>query len=83
MLAETVSRANSLILGGSGMHGLTIYCITSAKELRKQAERWDDLWRRSASTRPTAQAEQLISWKESFAAERDFCPSTYSRRARP
>lgn len=55
------------------MHGLTIHSIASTLELREQAERWDDLWRRSASTRPTAQAEQLIAWKESFAADREFC----------
>ena len=54
------------------MRGLAVRQINSLAELREQADRWDDLWRRSASTRPTAQAEQLAIWMESFAPDSAF-----------
>jgi CelD/BcsL family acetyltransferase involved in cellulose biosynthesis len=54
------------------MRELRVREITSIAELRAQSAAWDDLWRRSASTRPTAQAEQLAIWQEAFAPERPF-----------
>jgi CelD/BcsL family acetyltransferase involved in cellulose biosynthesis len=54
------------------MRELRVREITSIAELRAQAAAWDDLWRRSASTRPTAQAEQLAIWQEAFAPDRPF-----------
>jgi CelD/BcsL family acetyltransferase involved in cellulose biosynthesis len=54
------------------MRALAVRQINSLPELREETDRWDDLWRRSASTRPTAQAQQLGIWMESFAADRSF-----------
>src|SRR5690242_17758955 len=54
------------------MRELRVREITSIAALRAESVAWDDLWRRSTSTRPTAQAEQLAIWQEAFAADRPF-----------
>jgi CelD/BcsL family acetyltransferase involved in cellulose biosynthesis len=72
MLAEDDSEGILSLFGRVTMRGLTVRQINSLPELREQADRWDDLWRRSASTRPTSQAEQLAIWMESFAPRSAF-----------
>jgi CelD/BcsL family acetyltransferase involved in cellulose biosynthesis len=44
----------------------------SPSELRRDAERWDDLWRRSDATLPVLKAELLAQWVEHFAPRRRF-----------
>jgi CelD/BcsL family acetyltransferase involved in cellulose biosynthesis len=46
--------------------------LESVGELREQAGRWDDLWRRSETPMPTVRAELLAQWIEQFAADRRF-----------
>ncbi len=46
--------------------------IDSLAELRQNAERWDELWRRSDVTLPTARAEMVAQWVEHFAPKRRF-----------
>lgn len=43
--------------------------LTSLCELRAAAESWNALWRRSRATLPTAEAEPLAVWLESFAPQ--------------
>jgi len=47
--------------------------ITSLAELRAASAAWDDLWRRSDATLPTARAETLAAFVEHFAPRRRFC----------
>jgi CelD/BcsL family acetyltransferase involved in cellulose biosynthesis len=44
----------------------------SVDQLRRRAAAWDDLWRRSDVTLPTARAELVAQWVEQFAAGRRF-----------
>jgi CelD/BcsL family acetyltransferase involved in cellulose biosynthesis len=44
--------------------------LESVAELRRAAPAWNDLWRRSEVARPTARAEMIAGWCESFAAGR-------------
>ena len=46
--------------------------IDSVGELMRQADRWNDLWRRSQSFRPTSRAEHLAIWARTFAATQRF-----------
>lgn len=54
------------------MTDLRLLHIRSVEELRKSAIPWDDLWRRSDVTVPTARAELLSQWIEHFAADAQF-----------
>lgn len=42
----------------------------------RQADRWNDLWRRSQSFRPTSRAEHLAIWARSFAGHQRFSAVT-------
>ena len=44
----------------------------SSAELRAVATAWDDLWQRSAITRPTLRAELVAQWVDDFAADQRF-----------
>ncbi len=44
-----------------------VLVIDSPRKLREQADRWDDLWRRSAAASPLARAEPVAQWIEQFA----------------
>jgi CelD/BcsL family acetyltransferase involved in cellulose biosynthesis len=44
----------------------------SSAELRAVASAWDDLWQRSAVTRPTLRAELVAQWVDDFAADQVF-----------
>jgi hypothetical protein len=46
--------------------------LGSIDDLRRHAAAWDDLWRRTESTMPTAQAELIAQWVEHFAADERF-----------
>jgi len=46
--------------------------IASIAELRRQAVRWDDLWRRSNVALPTLRAEMIALWMEHFAPGAPF-----------
>ncbi len=50
--------------------------INSVGELLRQAGRWNDLWRRSQSFRPTSRAEHLALWARTFAAPQRFSAIT-------
>jgi GNAT acetyltransferase-like protein len=41
-------------------------------ELRQAAERWDDLWRRSETTLPTARALPIAQWVEELCENKPF-----------
>ncbi len=56
--------------------------ITSADDLRKHAERWDDLWRRSETALPTARAETIALWLEHFAQRGKFRALVVERAGR-
>ncbi len=43
--------------------------LTSIDELRAEADRWNQLWRRSRVTVPTTEAEPLAVWLEAFAPQ--------------
>ncbi len=43
--------------------------LTSIRDLRRTAAAWDDLWQRSESANPSAQAGPLALWIEQFAGE--------------
>ena len=49
------------------MNRLQVLHIRSVDELRASASAWDDLWRRSGVTMPTARAELLAQWVEQFS----------------
>jgi CelD/BcsL family acetyltransferase involved in cellulose biosynthesis len=44
--------------------------VQSASELRALAPAWDELWRRSGSTRPTSCAAHIGLWHQAFASTR-------------
>lgn len=46
--------------------------VASLGELVRQSDRWNDLWRRSQSFRPTSRAEHLAIWTRAFAAQQKF-----------
>jgi CelD/BcsL family acetyltransferase involved in cellulose biosynthesis len=46
--------------------------LRSLADLRQHAEAWDDLWRRSDVTIPTAQAALIEQWATEFGCERGF-----------
>lgn len=46
--------------------------ISHPSQLRAHAAAWDDLWRRSGATQPTARAALIRSWCEHFRADRRF-----------
>ncbi len=50
--------------------------IDSVGELARQANRWNDLWRRSQSFRPTSRAEHLALWARTFAPHQRFSAVT-------
>lgn len=54
------------------MAALELLVVDSVEALRAHAEAWDQLWRRSRVALPTARAEPLAIWLESFAARRPF-----------
>jgi len=49
------------------MGSLRLRWIESVEQLRASAAAWDDLWRRSGTTIPTARAELVALWLEHFA----------------
>jgi len=51
---------------------LSLRQIESASGLRASAAAWDDLWRRSETTIPTARAELVALWLEHFAPSEPF-----------
>lgn len=51
---------------------LNLRILRSVDQLRERAEAWDDLWRRSPSAMPTAQAELIAQWVEQFAPRQRF-----------
>lgn len=57
---------------GAGMSRFSIDHLHSLGELRASAERWDDLWQRSAVAMPMARAEFVAQWVEQFAPSADF-----------
>jgi len=54
------------------MMGAGLIHITSTNQLRSVADRWDELWRRSEISLPTAKAEPLSLWVETCAPAADF-----------
>lgn len=54
------------------MGHMVVKRLESLDALGRVAPAWDDLWRRSEITLPTARAELLTLWCECFAAERPF-----------
>ncbi len=46
--------------------------LKSTTDLREAASQWDDLWRRSSVTTPTARAELVAQWIEQFARDKEF-----------
>ena len=54
------------------MHGLSVLHLTSVTGLRSRAESWDDLWRRSEVTHPTARAELIAQWFDQFSRDTRF-----------
>ncbi|MEQ8789558.1 MAG: GNAT family N-acetyltransferase [Pirellulaceae bacterium] len=46
--------------------------LGSLDELRRESVAWDDLWRRTQSAMPTAQAELIAQWVEHFAPQQRF-----------
>jgi CelD/BcsL family acetyltransferase involved in cellulose biosynthesis len=52
------------------MGSLIIRQLSSLDALQREATAWNDLWSRSHSVRPTARAEHLAIWHESFATGR-------------
>jgi CelD/BcsL family acetyltransferase involved in cellulose biosynthesis len=59
-------------VGKKSMSELVVRRLESLAELRRAAPTWDDLWECSASTLPTARAELIAQWCESFAAKQPF-----------
>lgn len=51
---------------------MQLLCFQSPDQLRAVAPLWDDLWRRSTVTLPSAQAQQLALWVETFAPRGRF-----------
>lgn len=54
------------------MPAVRLVHITSTHELRAVAARWDDLWHRSEVCLPTARAEPLSLWVETYAPAAEF-----------
>ena len=54
------------------MNRLALQHISSVGALRAVAAKWDDLWRRSEVTTPTARAELVAQSIEQFAPYKDF-----------
>ncbi len=54
------------------MDGLHVSILDSVAQLESGAERWNDLWRRSPSVRPTSRAEHLANWYRNFSPNRRF-----------
>jgi len=52
------------------MSNVVVRPLESIESLARHAQPWNELWSRSASVRPTARAEHLAIWHESFAADR-------------
>ncbi len=50
-----------------------VQILHGVAQLQAAAAAWDDLWWRSAVTRPTVRAELLAQWLEHFAPQADFC----------
>jgi CelD/BcsL family acetyltransferase involved in cellulose biosynthesis len=54
------------------MSELHLEQLDRVEELRDRAAAWDDLWRRSDATIPTARAELVAAWVEQFAPAAAF-----------
>ena len=51
---------------------MQLRCLQSTEELRQAAPQWDDLWQRSSARLPTARAQQLALWLDTFAPQAPF-----------
>jgi CelD/BcsL family acetyltransferase involved in cellulose biosynthesis len=59
-------------IGGLPVNDLRLLKLDALDQLRRSADAWDDLWRRSYTTRPVAQASTLAHWIEHFAPTSRF-----------
>jgi CelD/BcsL family acetyltransferase involved in cellulose biosynthesis len=60
---------------------LSVLRLGSREALRASAEPWDDLWRRSHVTVPTARAELVAQWVECFQPQAAFEAIVLCRRS--
>ncbi len=54
------------------MRGYQVHHLRGTAELRREADRWDDLWRRSDATLPTARAFPVAQWVEELGGAMPF-----------
>jgi len=67
---------------GRAVGQFQVSVIESVGELLRLADRWNDLWRRSQSFRPTSRAEHLAIWARTFAASQRFSAVTVEDEGR-
>lgn len=61
---------------------LSVLHFETSDALRECAPQWDDLWRRSDVTQPTAQAPLIANWLDHYHAGEGFCAIAVSRGQR-